>query len=628
MLNAIRKRASSWFVRAFFLVLVASFAVWGVGDMFLGGGASQVAATVGESEITVTEVANAFQSNVEQLQNRLGTAVDREQAVRLGVMDQALEQLVTQRLLDLAAADLGLTVANETLRQAVLSNPAFQTGGQFDRNRFENVLRASGLSEEQFLALLRRDALRAALLESLAAPVAVPETLVDQLYRHRNERRGGQLLVVAPADVREVPRPTEEELAAYHEAHAAEFTAPEYRRLTFVTLEPEDIVEEVQVGEEELREEYELRLDEFTTPERRTVKQLLSSDEEAIRAAADWAGQAGADFATVAESNPKVSFTDLGEVERGELPAGLEEVAFGLAAGEISKPVRSAFGWHLFRVEEVLPERVVPFEEAREELRRQLAEQRAIDELPALGNALDDELAAGLPLEEAAANVGLEVQTAEAVDARGLTPEDEPAAGLPAWPEFLQTAFSTEPGEPTLLHETADGAYFVLRVDEVTPPRQRPLDEVRDEVAAAWEAERRRELARERAEELLAQAAEAGRPLDELAAAAGLTIRNIQPIRRIDSGAQQGLNPEVIGALFDTEPGHVANRVVPVGDGFAVVATNEVLPADPAADAEGVERLRAELAADMRDDLLSQYEAALRARHPVDINAQALSTLL
>ncbi|HET6519343.1 MAG TPA: SurA N-terminal domain-containing protein [Geminicoccaceae bacterium] len=624
MLNAIRKRASSWVVKVFFVLLIASFAVWGIGDTFFGGGQSQVAATVGDSEIGVNEVSSAFQAGVERLQDQLGTAVDREQAVRLGLMDQALQDLISQRLLDLGAADLGLRIADDTVRQSVFENPLFQTGNRFDRARFENILMANGLTEEGFLALVRRDALRAALVESLAGPVEVPGAMVDRLYRHRNERRSGRLLLVTPERIEEVPQPTAEELAAYHAEHEAEFTAPEYRALTYVSLEPEDLIEEVQVDEGELRAEYEERISEYTNPERRTVQQLLAQDEAALGAAAERVAE-GVDFATAAAETPGVSASELGQIARGELPADLEAAVFGLAEGEVGRPVRSEFGWHLFRVTALEPEQVTPFEEVRDELQREIAAQRAIDRLPPVANALDDELAAGEPLEEAAANVGLEARAVEAVDARGRTPEGQPA-GLPPWPEFLETAFAAEPGEPTLLNETADGAYFVVRVDRVTEPRLKPLDEVRDEAAAAWTAARRDELARQRAEDLRAQA-EAAPSLDQLAGAAGLEVRTIGPLRRIDPGTSQGVDRAVVAALFDTRPGEVADRVVEVGGGYGLVATTEVLPADPAADEAGVRQLRDELAAGMRDDLLRQFEAALRDRHPVDINNRALSDL-
>ena len=624
MLNAIRKRASSWVVKVFFVLLIASFAVWGIGDTFFGGGQSQVAATVGDSEIGVNEVSSAFQAGVERLQDQLGTAVDREQAVRLGLMDQALQDLISQRLLDLGAADLGLRIADDTVRQSVFENPLFQTGNRFDRARFENILMANGLTEEGFLALVRRDALRAALVESLAGPVEVPGAMVDRLYRHRNERRSGRLLLVTPEHIEEVPQPTGEELAAYHAAHEAEFTAPEYRALTYVSLEPEDLIEEVQVDEGELRAEYEERISEYTNPERRTVQQLLAQDEAALGAAAERVAE-GVDFATAAAETPGVSASERGQIARGELPADLEAAVFGLAEGEVGRPVRSEFGWHLFRVTALEPEQVTPFEEVRDELRREIAAQRAIDRLPPVANALDDELAAGEPLEEAAANVGLEARAVEAVDARGRTPEGQ-TAGLPPWPEFLETAFAAEPGEPTLLNETADGAYFVVRVDRVTEPRLKPLDEVRDEAAAAWTAARRDELARQRAEDLRAQA-EAAPSLDQLAGAAGLEVRTIGPLRRIDPGTSQGVDRAVVAALFDTRPGEVADRVVEVGGGYGLVATTEVLPADPAADEAGVRQLRDELAAGMRDDLLRQFEAALRDRHPVDINNRALSDL-
>jgi peptidyl-prolyl cis-trans isomerase D len=275
----------------------------------------------------------------------------------------------------------------------------------------------------------------------------------------------------------------------------------------------------------------------------------------------------------------------------------------------------------------IQPETTTPLAEVRDELQRELALAEAGDRLPSLANQLDDELAAGLELEEAAGAVGLEAKTVAAIDAQGQNPEGTRPDALPSWPEFLPVVLETPAGETSLLEETATGSYFVVQVDEITQQRVKSLDEARDEVAEAWRSDQRQDLARERAEALLARAQESA-TLDQLAGEQGVSVQPIGPVKRTGEAAGQGIDQALVRALFATEPGNVADEAVAAGDGFALVAVDEVIAVDPAADPDAVERLRTELRADMEGDVLAQLEARLREDYPVEIHAAALNRVI
>ena len=322
MLNALRRQAGSWVVKALLLLLVVSFAVWGIGDVFFGSPPNPTVAKVGSSEIAASELSDAFNRSLNALQGRLGGNIDREQAIQLGMMQQALQELIARRLIDLRARDMGLTVADDTLRSLITEDPLFQTGGQFDRARFEQLLAANGMTEQSYLASLRQDLVRSTLTGGLTGPVAAPEALVDALYRYRNEERRGHLVRVTTDSITDLPEPSEEELAAYLEAHEQEFTTPQYRTLTFVTLTPEDLLDEVAIADGAIEAEYQARMASYRTPERRTVAQLLAPDQATIDKAAEQV-EGGASFAEVAEqlAGEGVTADQLGAVTRSDLPA-------------------------------------------------------------------------------------------------------------------------------------------------------------------------------------------------------------------------------------------------------------------------------------------------------------------
>lgn len=626
MLNALRKRAGSWVVKVLLMLLVVSFAIWGIGDVFFGGLNNPAVAKVGESEITADELANAFNQSLRNLQQRIGTQIDRQQAIQLGVMQQSLQDLITRRLVDLRATDMGLTVTDATLRQLITADPVFQVAGRFDRTRFEQLLYSSGLTEEGYLASLRQDVMRGTLTNGVSGAAVVPQALVDAIYRYRNEKRRGRYVVIETASTTDVPEPTDEDLQAFHDANQGRFTAPEYRAITLITLEPDDLIGEIEVTEDRIATEYQDRIERYRTPERRTVEQLLALDRETIDAAARRVEE-GEGLAEVAETmtDQGVSFDDLGSVTRNDLPGELGAAAFALSEGEIGAPVQSPFGWHLFRVSAIEPEKIVPLDELHGELAEELALTEARDRLPGFANQLDDELAAGVPLSEAAAAVGLAAKTMAAVDRNGRDASGAQVDGLPTWPELLEVAFATPAGEVSLLEETVEGSYFVVGVDSVTAPRVRPVEEVRDALAAAWQADRRRALTQERAQALLARADEVA-SLDQLAG--DLTIIEIPPITRDDRGNDQGLTPAIVQALFTAEPDAVADEVVATPTGFAIVAADLVIEADPTGDPDAIAQLRSQLEAETRSDLLVQFEAALRRDYPVEIDGGVINRLI
>ena len=191
----------------------------------------------------------------------------------------------------------------------------------------------------------------------------------------------------------------------------------------------------------------------------------------------------------------------------------------------------------------------------------------------------------------------------------------------------MRVALETGADETSLLEETDAGGYFVVRVDEVTAPRLKPVEEVRDELVEAWKAERRRQLAQERAEALRARLAD-GAAMDEVLAGTGFASKPIEPMQRNAPGTDDGINRAVVQALFATAPGKVADEVIQLDDGFALVATDEVIAADPAANSEGMKQLARELEGDMRSDLVVQFETQLRREYPIEIDGAAINRLI
>jgi peptidyl-prolyl cis-trans isomerase D len=625
MLDSLRRHATGTVAKILFGILIVSFAVWGIGDVFRGPRGGNTLAEVEGSPITAAEVKNEFDNRWHQLQQQYGTGLDRQTAVALGLMNQALETSIARRLVDAHAHDLRLTAADATIAEAIRQDPSFRGPAGFDRERFQLYLRSIGMSEQAYIAALRADMVRRWLIDSMTGSVAVPATLARKLVEHRQEERRGKALLVKAADIQVEP-PSEETLKAYLEENATAYQAPEYRSATLLVLRPEDMVGEIEVSDADLRASYDSRIAFYRKPEQRRIEQLLAPDEATIQRAAELVA-GGKSFADAAkELGSGVERSEVGPLAKGDLPASLDDAAWQLPADGVSAPVQSPFGWHLLKVSEIVPETTQPFDSVKEEIRRELALERAASLLPDMATRLDDEIAAGSALDEAARKLGLEAVKLEKFDQTGHTAEKERLAADRLTGDILSKIFAAGQGEISLLEQTQDGRYFMFRIDGIEPAHPRTLEEVRDEVARAWTAAEQKKRARARAEELKGQATSPA-ALEQLATGqTGVELVSVGPVTRSGKDVPPGLSEGVVQALFATQTGQVAAQPVDVPAGSAIVAVEELIPAK--VEEPLVDGTQAAILNSMRAELIQAYEAALRRRYDVSVNQSALAQLM
>lgn len=624
MLQAMRSGVASWVAKGVLGIVILSFAGWGVQDYLdaSGPGGGNVAATVGEQQIGVQALSEAYRTDLRQMGMQ---SIDPETARQLGLAQRTLNDLVVRALFDAEAAELGLTATDAMVRAEIEGTEQFRNQfGQFDRDVFRNAIAAAGMSEQQFVEQVRADIARRQMVEAAIAGAEANPALVDALFAYHGARRSALVARVPLPAAEEVAAPEAGDLESFYEANQGRFELPEFRRLSYIHLAPQDLLEEVSVPEQEIRDVYDSRLDSYTKPERRTLQQLLLPDEETAQRAAALLSE-GRSFEAVAEDVAGVTKEDLdlGTFTRPQIPdATLADAAFALPEGGVSDPVQGAFGWFLVKVTEIEPGEVTPFEAVRDDIRRDLALDEAIDAVYDLSKRIDEAFGEGLSLEETAERVGLPVKTVEAVSRQGRTPSGEPVEGLPPGVSFLEVAWDTPVGEPSFLEETANNGYFVLRVDEVMEPRTPALSEIEGKVEAAWREDQRDAAAEARAERI----AERARTLGSLEAAiAGeeLETRTVEGFGR-DGQADGSRLPQAFAqALFAVDQGGVDWAAAENG-GYLVGEVTAVTPAAEAAGESFRENISRSLQAGLQSQIIDQLGAALRTRFDVTINEGAL----
>ena len=623
MLDAMRRGAGSWVAKILFGILILSFAVWGIGDMFRSPGISDNAAEVGDVAISRDELARQFRREIERMQRVMGPEFDSERAREMGLLDRTLETLIEGHLLGQKAHDIGLIASNSLVRSRIYAEPAFQnTAREFDAFAFRRALSEAGLSEAGYVAMLKAGLLRGQLTDAISSGAEVPDLMRDTIHRYRGEKRVAEYVLIPSSTAGAVPEPTQEDLAAFHAQNQALFTSPELRELTIISLDPDVAAQDMKPSEEQIKQAFEERLPSLSIPERRRVRQILFTDEAAAKQAHE-ALDKGRAFDEVAKETGQPP-VDLGLVTRRELAGPLADTVFRLDEGKWSEPVQTPLGWHIIVVDKIEAGRTPTLDQVRSEITREVARDEAVNQLVKTANKLEDELAGGASLESAADKLGLKATTVGPIDSRGRLRSGVPAVNLPQHPKVLEFAFRTPQGQATQLQEVRGGGYFILRVDSIAAPALRPLDEVRAQAVQAWKDKQRDELARARAEKLL-ERAKGGETLAKIAGELGLQARTSDPVTRFAIDPNSPMPPAVTTAMFKSREGETV--MAPYEGGYAIAKVTEVRPvaqADPSAEAAQLER---ELTNGVANDLITQYTRALRQSYPVTVNRASVDSI-
>lgn len=630
MLSSMRKSASSWIVRFLLFLLVLSFGVWGIGD-FLTGHVDTSVATVGGEKITAAAFQTEYRRIVTNASEQLGSTIDTAQARRMGLPNLALAQITNRVLLDQEATRLHVVVSNRVVADNIRADKNFAgQSGQFDKALFDRILANQGWSEAYYVQLVRGNLVRQELIDAIVAGVqTAPAALVDTLFRYEAEQRTANLLLLPPPPLSSIADPDAKTLDAYYHAHAARYTAPEYRTISFIALDPSAVADQIKISDADLEKEYQAHKAAYVTPEKRTVSQMLFSAkapaETAYRELA-----AGKPFNAVAAAllHQKPQDLVLGTLTKTQLPKDLQEPVFALAKGGLTKPVKDSFGWHILTVSAITPGHTAPLAAVKDQLRKDILADRAGNVLYHLSNKLQDALAGGATLAEAATKFGLKAVHVSAIDSEGNDPAGKPVTGLPPMKTFLKTVFNAPIGGQPQILDTGDNGYVALAVQGAIPPKLRPLATIRAKVVADWKKDDQGKEAKAEAEKI-AVSVNKGAKLSDFARLGGGKLVQIGPVAR--NGKGQGgdrATPRLLAAIFAAKPGTAVTGPGIKSDQTVVAVVTRIITPSPAMAPAERDKLAKSIATDMENDLVGQYREALGRRFGISVNQANLQSAL
>lgn len=621
-----RKASSNWLGKTIMSVvmgvLIISFGVWGIADIFKGFGQSTLA-KIGKIEISTEQFRQLYTEKLQQIGRQFGRPLTSEQARAFGLDRQVLQTVIAEAALDEDARRMGLGQSDAEVMRMITTDPNFKgPTGAFDPNRFAQAIRQFGYSEQRYIADQRKVSMRRQIASTITTGLEPPKTQLEALSRFQNEQRSIDYVKLAAAQAGTIEPPSPEALAAYFDEHKTQFRAPKYRKISFVVMTPDEISKWSTVSDDDARKLFDERKDRLATPERRQVSQIVFPNmDEATAARGRLTG--GLSFDDLAkERNLKPEDVDLGTVAKSAMidPA-IADAAFALPSGEVSQPVQGRFGAAIVKVGKIEAGSTPSYESVAAQVKREIAAERARASVSDLHNKMEDERGGGSSVIDAAQKLGLTAVTLDAVDRSGRAPDGKPVAGLPPGLDVVTPAFASDVGVDNDALQVG-GGYVWFDVLGITPTRERKLEEVKDQVEARWRDDQVASRLRTKATDLV-QKLEQGGKLADIAAADGLKVEAAANFKR--DAKVPGLPDSAVEAAFRSAKDGVGQSQGLGGQEWIVYRVTDIAvpPIDLASDE--VKKLKEDLQRRLSDEQVAQYVAKLETEIGTSINEAAVA---
>jgi peptidyl-prolyl cis-trans isomerase D len=633
MLEQFREFANKKVVKWLFAIfLVIPFGLFGIDTYFNNpGAAGSTVATVGHHRINTMEFDQAMRQQGELMRQQFRGNFDPALMDSPEVRRSVLDRLVSERLVAIGSERAGIRLSDKALAERIATEPAFLVDGRFSKDRYEMLARQNNLTPVGLDNRLRQDYSQQQFRGAIADTAFVPKATLDSFIRLSEQTREVSVVNLAPEAFLARVKITPEQVQAYYQANAKEFTVPESARVEFIELSLDAMAAREGASPEDVKRVYEdeVKAGKHGQPEERRASHILITAAEDAPEATKKAALAKAEeiaarvrknpasFAEVAKKESQdpgsgAQGGDLGFFRRGAMVKSFEDAAFAAKPKDIVGPVQSPFGYHVIRVEEIKPAKVKPFAEASPEIEANLkkgaAQRRLADSIESFSNLVYEQPNSLKPASEA---LKIPVQQSGWVQKGG--PGASPVLANPKLQAEIFSDDSIKNKRNTSAVEIAPSHYVAARVVEHKPSEVRPLEMVKADIE--------RKLQRDEALKLAKAEGEA--KLKELQAGKDAGLKWPAPLA-VNRQKPGGLFPQVIDQAFRADskklPVH-AGLETPAG--YTLVKVTKVIEPEKIDDAQRAmlgSRLREAVVAEELEATLS----SLRERVGVKLQAGAL----
>ncbi len=566
------------------IILMVAFLMSGTQgklDAFRGNFSGAVI-TAGSHTVTPIEFKKAFDAEKAKYEQQYQAPISPEDAVKGGLDKDVLSNLSIQSAIREWLSRLGFRTSDKMLLTIIHKDPNFANPvtGQFDPEGYKHLLQQNELKPAEYEKDIKEQIATTQFAVTLQLGNQAPSIYAALAAAFVSETRDASYFLISDKTIPAPPRPTDEQLAAYLKAHAAEWTRPEMRTFTVVRFAPKDFEAKVTVDPADVQKQFDFKKDSLSKPETRSVVQFPAKDaKDAAGIAAKL--KSGADPVTLAratgakvvtyDDKPKTAFPD---------PA-IAAAAFSLKEGEISAPVKGQFGFVVLKVGKVTAGTTASLETARAEIEADLKTKAAAKKAYEASDAYDTAHQDGATLPDAARKAGVTPMNIGPVSADGRGMDAKPIEGLS--PDVLKTAFATAAGSDSDIVEatspTEKGVYYAVRVEKIAPPTVIPLAEVKDKLTKKLMEETAFRAMADKAKALQGRL-EKGESIDAVAKSTGASVIKITGASRQQQDKYtKDFGRDFAGLLFSQKPGGVYLALTPKG--IAVAKVDTIKTGDP-----------------------------------------------
>ena len=581
MLQHIRERFTGVFAIALLGMLAVSFIFFGIGNFtFLSGGN---AATVDGVDISAAQLEFAYQNQLLQYSDYGNLPAETRQALK----SNTLERMIRETVVDLYIGKEGFRVSDNQIAELIQSAPEFQEDGVFNKDLYYNWLDQTVQTARSFEAGQRQGLRLSQLQRGIAATAFVTPT---EYRRYLNLLFENRLASVATFDIAALAETIvvrDEDVQAYYDARPDDFRSPESVDFQYVEINREVLAAEMEVAEDVLQQYYEDNSGRFRQDEQRQASHILipfgddeAATEEEARALTARI-EAGEPFADLARQYSKDGGTanqggSLGSVMKSQMPGALGDAIFSMDKGELRGPVRTEFGFHVVKLDEIVTGGPLPLDQVRAELLQELRSQGVEGQFQQLERQLSDALFDATDLASVAASTGLEVKSVAGFTRGG----GEPFGGNQAVIQAVYDPLVLNDRQISDLVEVDVNRSIMVYVTEYHPEARRGLDEVRDDIIFALQSDRALNMIDDRSRRMR-EALEAGADFATTAEELEASFEPNQTLTRITGG----VDAAVLDAIFRAKkpsPGkaRLGSTTTTTGD-YAVFVINGVFPGRP-----------------------------------------------
>ncbi|QSX31234.1 SurA N-terminal domain-containing protein [Shewanella cyperi] len=570
MLEKIRDGSQSAIAKGILVLVILSFAFAGVSS-YLGSSREAPAASVNGEDISKNELEQAFQNEKARMEQQMGemfAALSADDNYLRSLKQGVLDRLVAEKLMDQTAKRMGLRISDEQIKQAIINEPAFQTDGKFDNDRYLAILSQMGYKTNSFRDMMRVDMTRRQLINGLVGSEFVLPGESTEIAKLQAQTRDVRFQMVDAEPFVAGISVSDEDAKGFYDANQDQFMTPELVSLEYVALNAADLAAAISVSDDEAKGYYDEHQGQYRTAEKRLAAHILvgfGDDEAAAKAKAEALHQqlvSGADFAELAKKESEDTFSgaqggQLDWFEQGVMDPAFDGALFALQKGQYSEVVKSDFGFHIVKLLDVQGGEQASFESVKDKILAQLKEKQAVDQYYGLHQKLAD-TSYEVPdsLAEAAKAIGAGVKATE-LFARDMAP------AAVNFPEVLKAAFSDavlHSGMNSEVVEVAPNSVMVVRVKEHKEAGTQPFEEAKADIIARLTQEKANEAASAKAQELLSKF-NAGEAL-ELETKAGVARYSRE------------LDPSIVNKAFQMAVG--AADTVSLASGYALVVLDKI----------------------------------------------------